>query len=34
MSISLSPLEEGLVCELRTALDLPLDDIVEVMPLR
>ncbi len=31
MSISLTPTEEELVCELRTALDLPLDDIVEVM---
>jgi transposase InsO family protein len=31
MNISLSPLEEALVCELRTELDLPLDDIVEVM---
>ena len=28
---SLSPLEETLVCELRTRLQLPLDDIVEVM---
>ena len=28
---SLSPLEEELVCELRTRLDLPLDDILEVM---
>ena len=31
LAISLSPLEERLVCELRTALALPLDDIVEVM---
>ncbi len=31
MSISLTALEEELVCELRTQLDLPLDDIVEVM---
>ena len=29
MSISLTALEEELVCELRTQLDLPLDDIVE-----
>jgi transposase InsO family protein len=28
---SLSPLEEELVCELRNRLDLPLDDIAEVM---
>jgi len=28
---SLSPVEEALVCELRTHLQLPLDDIVEVM---
>ncbi len=31
MSIRLTPLEEELVRELRTTLDLPLDDIVEVM---
>ena len=31
MSISLTAIEEELVCELRTALDLPLDDLVEVM---
>jgi len=31
MSISLTPLEEELVRDLRTTLDLPLDDIVEVM---
>lgn len=31
LAISLSPLEERLVIELRTALTLPLDDIVEVM---
>jgi transposase len=31
ITTSLSPLEEELVCELRTRLDLPLDDIVEVM---
>ena len=31
LAISLSPLEEELVRELRTRLDLPLDDIVEVM---
>lgn len=31
LAISLSPAEEVLVCELRTELDLPLDDIVEVM---
>jgi transposase len=31
MSISLTAIEEELVCQLRTALDLPLDDIVEVM---
>ena len=31
MSISLTAMEEELVCELRTTLDLPLDDIVEVM---
>ncbi len=30
-AISLSPLEEALVCELRTQLWLPLDDITEVM---
>ena len=29
MSISLTAMEEELVCELRTNLDLPLDDIVE-----
>lgn len=31
LAISLTPLEERLVVELRTALQLPLDDIVEVM---
>lgn len=31
LMISLSPLEEALVCELRTNLALPLDDITEVM---
>jgi transposase len=31
MAISLSPLEEALVCELRTRLGMPLDDIVETM---
>jgi transposase-like protein len=31
MAISLSVMEETLVCELRTSLQLPLDDIVEVM---
>ena len=31
LQISLSALEERLVCELRTSLQLPLDDIVEVM---
>ena len=31
LTISLSPLEEALVCELRTRLALPLDDITEVM---
>jgi transposase InsO family protein len=31
MSISLTAMEEELVCALRTQLDLPLDDIVEVM---
>jgi Integrase core domain. len=31
LAISLSPVEEALVCELRTRLALPLDDIVEVM---
>jgi IS30 family transposase len=31
MAISLSAVEETLVCELRTSLQLPLDDIVEVM---
>ena len=31
LSTSLSAMEEALVCELRTALQLPLDDIVEVM---
>ena len=31
MNISLTAMEEELVCELRTTLDLPLDDIVEVM---
>ena len=31
LAISLSEVEERLVVELRTALDLPLDDIVEVM---
>ena len=29
--ISLSPMEEALVCELRTRLQLPLDDTTEVM---
>jgi transposase-like protein len=31
LKISLSPMEEALVCELRTRLQLPLDDITEVM---
>ncbi|MEJ2375239.1 MAG: IS481 family transposase, partial [Pseudolabrys sp.] len=31
LAISLSPLEEALVCELRTRLQLPLDDVAEVM---
>jgi transposase InsO family protein len=31
LAISLSALEEALVCELRTQLNLPLDDITEVM---
>lgn len=31
LMISLSPVEEALVCELRSHLQLPLDDIVEVM---
>lgn len=31
LAISLSAIEEALVCELRTELRLPLDDIVEVM---
>jgi transposase-like protein len=31
LAISLSPIEEALVCELRTELQLPLDDITEVM---
>ena len=31
LAISLSPLEEALVCELRVQLQLPLDDITEVM---
>jgi IS30 family transposase len=31
LAISLSPIEEALVCELRTELRLPLDDITEVM---
>ena len=31
MSISLTAMQEELVCELRSQLDLPLDDIVEVM---
>ena len=31
LMISLSPMEEALVCELRTRLQLPLDDITEVM---
>lgn len=31
LAISLAPLEEALVCELRTQVRLPLDDIVEVM---
>lgn len=31
ISTSVSPVEEELLCELRTRLDLPLDDIVEVM---
>ncbi len=31
LAISLSALEEALVCELRTKLQLPLDDITEVM---
>lgn len=31
LTTSFSPMEEALVCELRTELQLPLDDIVEVM---
>jgi hypothetical protein len=31
LAISLTPVEERLVVELRTELSLPLDDIVEVM---
>lgn len=31
LAISLSPMEEALVCELRTKLQLPLDDLTEVM---
>jgi transposase-like protein len=31
LAVSLSPIEETLVCELRVRLQLPLDDIVEVM---
>src|ERR1700692_875391 len=31
LTTSLSAMEETLVCELRTSLQLPLDDIVEVM---
>ena len=31
LTVSLSPMEEALVCELRTRLQLPLDDITEVM---
>jgi transposase len=31
LTTSLSELEEGLICELRRSLDLPLDDITEVM---
>ena len=31
LMISLSPVAEALVCELRTRLQLPLDDITEVM---
>lgn len=31
LQTSFSPMEEALVCELRTRLQLPLDDIVEVM---
>src|SRR5688500_3158479 len=31
LTTSLLPMEEALVCELRTTLQLPLDDIVEVM---
>ena len=31
LSISLSPVEEELVCALRTELGLPLDDVTEVM---
>ena len=31
LSVSLSEMEETLVCELRTRLQLPLDDVVEVM---
>jgi transposase-like protein len=31
LKVSLSPEEEALVCELRTCLQLPLDDIAEVM---
>src|SRR3982074_1769092 len=31
LQTSFSPMEESLVCELRTKLQLPLDDIVEVM---
>jgi hypothetical protein len=31
LATSLSPMEEALICELRTKLQLPLDDITEVM---
>ena len=31
LAVSLSPIEETLVCELRARLQLPLDDVVEVM---
>ena len=31
LTVSLSPMEEALVCELRMRLQLPLDDITEVM---
>ena len=31
LAVSLTPMEEALVCELRTKLQLPLDDLTEVM---